>query len=177
MKRIQILGCSGSGKSTLAKRLHLVTKLPLFHLDQYFFNSNWEEPNREEWNQKVKQISEKDHWIIDGNYGSTLERRIEKADTVIFLDFSTIKCLYRVTKRMLINYGKTRSDMAENCPERFDLNFYKYVLTYNSKKKDKIFLLLSKHNKKDKTIVLKNDKEISFFLTKIGVKNILTNKD
>jgi len=40
MKKIIILGCPGSGKSTLAIKLHILTELPLFHLDNLYWNSD-----------------------------------------------------------------------------------------------------------------------------------------
>ena len=70
-----IIGCSGAGKSTLAIRIHQITKLPLIHLDGHFWNSNWVETDKTSWAQKVKEFSLKDAWIIDGNYGGTMDIR------------------------------------------------------------------------------------------------------
>lgn len=52
------------------------------------------------WVKTVKSLADKPKWIIDGNYGRTMDIRIEKADTIIYLDFSTKKCLWRITKRI-----------------------------------------------------------------------------
>ena len=35
---------------------------------------------------RLSKIIENSEWIIDGNYGSTMELRMQKCDTVIFLD-------------------------------------------------------------------------------------------
>ena len=131
MKRIMIIGCCGSGKSTLARRLHLITKLPLYHLDQYYWKKNWTETPKDEWELIVRDLAEKEEWIIDGNYGGTFQPRMDRADTVIYLNYNTVKCLARVTKRVLKYHGKVRPDMPDGCPERFDFEFFHYVATYN----------------------------------------------
>ena len=39
-KKIIIIGCPGSGKSTFARRLHDVTGLPIYHLDNLFWKAD-----------------------------------------------------------------------------------------------------------------------------------------
>ena len=46
--KIAIIGVPGSGKSTLAFKLHKILHIPLFHLDQYFWQPGWQRPDREE---------------------------------------------------------------------------------------------------------------------------------
>ncbi len=41
MKRVMVIGGPGSGKSTLARRLHAISGLPLFHLDQLYWRAGW----------------------------------------------------------------------------------------------------------------------------------------
>ena len=124
MKKIMIIGCGGSGKSTLAKDLHKITGLELIHLDRIFWTPGWKELPREEWIEKNKKIlAEKESWIMDGNYGSTMDMRLEKADTIIFMDTPTQVRLFRVLKRIVKHYGRSRPDMPDNCPEKSVLNF------------------------------------------------------
>ena len=104
--RIMIIGCCGSGKSTLARNIHQRTGLPLFHLDQYFHLPNWQEPSQEDWAATVTDLAKGDQWIIDGNYGGTMDIRLARADAMIFMDFSSIKCLGRVIKRHGNTMGK-----------------------------------------------------------------------
>ncbi len=88
MKKILIIGSGGSGKSTLAVRLGELLQLPVIHLDEHFWQPGWVEPPREEWKTKVDEFCSRDAWIMDGNYGGTLEERITASDTVLFLDRS-----------------------------------------------------------------------------------------
>ena len=119
MKKIIIIGSCGAGKSTLAKQLHQATGVPLIHLDTQYWSAGWVEPTKAAWEQKVKTLVAQPGWIMDGNFGGTMPIRMARADTIIYLDRSRWLCLFRVLRRVAKNYGKTRSDMAAGCPERF----------------------------------------------------------
>ena len=156
MQRILILGCCGAGKSTLARILSEESNLPIIHLDQHYWQPNWVEPSKEEWTAKVKHLITQDRWIMDGNYGGTLDMRIKRADTIIYLDASTFKCLYRVIKRILKYRGSVRPDMPAGCPERFDLSFLHYVLVFNLVRRRSIMNKIALHSG-NKKVLVKND--------------------
>jgi len=113
MKRIMIIGCCGSGKSTIARKLQKIIDLPLYHLDQYYWKPNWTETPKEEWEPIVKDLASKEKWIIDGNYGGTMDLRFERADVIVYMDIPTIKCLVRVIGRIWKYHGEVRPDMPE----------------------------------------------------------------
>lgn len=167
MNRIMIIGCSGSGKSTLARALHGITKLPLIHLDQLFWKSGWIETPDNEWEEINREIVIKPKWILDGNYGRTMDYRLEAADVVIFLDRPTLLCFYRVLKRIIRFYGQNRPDMTSGCNERMDMKFFGYVLGYNKNRRAGIVSKLSKLGAEKKVFVLKTEKEIQYFLENI----------
>ena len=52
---------------------------------------------------------------MDGNYSDSFDIRIPRADTIIYLDYGSISCLYRVLKKKYKILRKTRSDMAKGC--------------------------------------------------------------
>lgn len=167
MKRVMVIGCCGAGKSTLAKQIQQRTKLPLFHLDQLYWKANWEETPEEEWIPKAQEVVDKEEWIIDGNYSGTMDMRLERADTIIFLDRSRWLCLYRVFKRIILNYGRTRADMAEGCKERFNWEFIVYVFHFNDVKRPKIIRRLKGGLKNKKVYVFKKDREVETFLKEL----------
>ncbi len=169
MKRILIIGCSGSGKSTFARALHQKTGIEVLHLDQYYWQPNWVESSKEEWRDTVSDLVQRESWIMEGNYSGTFDLRLPRADTIIFLDFSTLSCLWRVLKRTIRYHGTTRPDMTKNCPERFDLEFFHYILSYNSTRRKGILKILEQL-KNEKTIhIFKNDKEKETFLRSIAL--------
>ena len=111
-ERILVIGPCGSGKSTFSKKLEKILKLPLIHLDKYYHKPNWEEPEKDEWKKKVFSLAQKPFWIMDGNFSASFHIRIPRADTIVYLDYSSIRCFLRVLKRNAMYYGRTRSDMA-----------------------------------------------------------------
>ena len=146
MRRVLIIGNAGSGKSTFAKKLAKTTGLSLVHLDKIYWRGNWEHLTREEFDKALQAELEKEEWIIDGNFNRTLPHRLDYCDTVFFFDLPTITCLWGVTKRVLQSYGKTRSDMGGNCPERFDQQkpaLYKAVMNFNKQHRKAYYDLLA----------------------------------
>ena len=166
MKKILIIGCPGSGKTTFSKKLSEKTKIPLVHLDNIFWCGEWKHITREEFDAKLEAELNKDSWIIDGNYDRTLKKRIEFADTVFFFIFPRSLCLWRATKRVIQNYGKTRDDMGGNCVHRFDRNLfslYKEILSYKKSKSEKYLDLLSQYPNLN-IIIFKKKKDINKFV-------------
>ena len=131
MKRILVIGCGGAGKSTLAKQLGETLSLPVHHLDKLWWKPGWVEESVERFDAELAKILKQDRWIIDGNYNRTLPERLKYADTVIFLDYSPWICLMRALKRIFRWHGRVRPDMGAGCPERLDLEFLRYIWTYN----------------------------------------------
>ena len=163
MKRVVIIGCGGAGKSTLAQELGKRTGLPVIHLDSIFWLPGWVEMNRDEFDRKIRAEMAKEAWIIDGNYNRTMPERIAHCDTIIYLDFPRIVCLYGIFKRLLTNIGKTRPDMGEGCPERIDWEFLKWVWNLNKKNRERNYKLLNEATHAE-TIVLKNRRAVKKFL-------------
>jgi adenylate kinase family enzyme len=134
MKRVLVIGCCGAGKSTLARTLHRKLGWELIHLDQHYWRPGWVEPSPAVWTGQVRELIQRDAWVMDGNYGGTIGMRLQRADTVILLDYSTSRCLFRVIKRTAQYWRKTRPDMAPGCRERLDLGFLHFVYTFRRKK-------------------------------------------
>lgn len=164
MKRILIIGNTGAGKTTFAKALSEKTGLPLVHLDKIFWHGEWEHLSREEFDAALGTELEKHEWIIDGNYDRTLERRLSFADTVFYLDFPTVTCLWGITKRIIKNYGKTREDMGGNCPDSFGKARELYVST----------LAFNRRNRKRYYEMLKNCENAIIFRSRSDIKRYLS---
>ncbi len=164
MNRILILGCCGAGKSTLAVELSKYLKLSIIHLDQHYFGPDWKEPETSEWREKVALLSQGNKWIMDGNYGGTLDIRLQRADTIIYLDQKTWKSLYRVVRRTIKYHGKVRPDLAPGCKERWDINFLFYVLHFNQIKKPSILSRLVALAPEKSIHILKSASDIESFI-------------
>lgn len=158
MKRIMIIGCPGSGKSTFARVLAAKTGLPLHYLDMMYWNPDRTTKPKDEFRAALRETVELTEWIIDGNYGSTLEIRMEACDTVIFLDYPVEVCIAGVEERR----GKPRPDMpwVETEP---DLEFIEFIKKYNEESRPKVIELLEKYKEKN-IIIFKSRAEADEFL-------------
>jgi len=91
-KKIAIVGMVGSGKSYLAKSLGEKLGLPVFHLDCLWNLPNGKYEQDKILEKKIDEIVQSDKWIIDGNYRSSMAKRFENADLVIWLNLPTEIC-------------------------------------------------------------------------------------
>ena len=168
MKKVLIIGSSGAGKSTFSRRLHQTTNLPLIHLDRLYWKPNWVETiDKDEWKQTIENALHGGAWILDGNYSGTLEMRLEKCDTVIFLDLPRLICVYRILKRVAFYRKGSRPDMADGCDEQFDWEFLKIVWNYPTRSKPKVEALLKRFENKKTIFSLRSKKEIEDFFVNL----------
>ena len=158
MKKIIVIGCPGSGKSTVSRALHNKTGIPLYHLDMMYWNADKTTVEKSVFLERLSAVLEKDEWIIDGNYGSTMELRMAVCDTVIFLDYPLDFCLDGIRKRR----GKPRSDMPWIETEE-DAEFLEFIKSYNEQQKPKVLELLKKYSDKN-IIVLESREQADAFL-------------
>ena len=110
---------------------------------------------------RLSDALQKDEWIIDGNYGSTMEKRLEVCDTVIFLDFPKELCIKGVLERR----GKPRSDMPWIETEE-DAEFMEYIKSFNEQQRPQILELLKKYSGKSIVIFNSRDQEEEFINSK-----------
>jgi adenylate kinase family enzyme len=163
-QRILVIGCSGAGKSTLGRALAGRYGLPLIHLDHEYWLPGWGEPRREVWRETVKGLVARDAWVMEGNYSSTFDIRMPRADMIVFLDMPVITCLRGILWRPLRHWGKQRPDMAPGCIERYDWPFVKYVWLFRQKQRPVIVAALERYGKTARLAHLKSRSEARAFL-------------
>jgi adenylate kinase family enzyme len=166
MQRVLIIGPCGAGKSTLARALETKLDLPVSHMDQLNWKPGWVQSSKDEIRERLATIVATDRWLIDGNYGGTLESRLERADTVLYLDYPIRLCVARLMRRIWIYRGRARPDMTDGCPERFDLGFLFYLIRWNSGPRPRTEAKLSGHE--NKVIRLKNPAELSRWMDSLS---------
>jgi adenylate kinase family enzyme len=98
-RRVVVTGMAGAGKSTFSRALSAKTGLPVIVLDFHFWLPGWAEPTEAEWREKQNRLLAGEEWIADGNYHATLDLRLERADTVVFLDLPWWICAWRALVR------------------------------------------------------------------------------
>jgi adenylate kinase family enzyme len=153
-----IIGCPGSGKSTLARTLRDMTGLPLFYLDMLYWNGDRTTVSKENFLERLNEVIAGDRWIIDGNYGSTMEMRMQACDTVIFLDYPVEVCLEGVRQRR----GKPREDIPWVETEE-DQEFLQFIRDYGRDSRPKVLALLEAYTDKQ-TVILHSREEAAEYL-------------
>jgi len=150
MKRIVIIGNSGSGKSTLARQMSEILGIPAIYIDSLRFIEGrpWEEIPKEEFRTKVAAAVTADEWIFEGCSTSTLPQRIERCDTVIFLDFNRFFCLYHAIKRRIQIKKKPRLELPKSCIDKIDKTFLKWILfDYSNRSRPRIIEAINASSK------------------------------
>ncbi|RCJ25755.1 adenylate kinase [Nostoc sp. ATCC 43529] len=129
MKKVAVFGNTGGGKSTLSKKLCQITGLPLHVLDKIQYQSGGVKVPDEDYKHAHEEILVTDRWIIDG-FGcmETLWRRLNQADTLVFVDLPLYVHGWWVTKRFIKGYFKPPEGWPQNSPIlRSSLNSYRVL--------------------------------------------------
>jgi adenylate kinase family enzyme len=168
MRRVLVIGCPGAGKTTLARKLAERSRLPLVHLDFHYWRPGWQLPDSKEWRAQVIALADAPTWIMDGNYSNTYDIRMPRADTLVWLDYPRWICMRRVLLRTLTGYGRTRPDLPESCPERFDIPFFRYVWGFPDKHRPRIVNGIERFGAHLLIARLCSDRDASEFLATVG---------
>lgn len=168
MKRIMIIGGPGSGKSTLARQVGDRLNLSVTHLDAIYWKPGWVFSTPEEVTPKLMALYEQDEWVIEGNYSATWPERLARANGVVFLDTPTFVRFWRVLYRCFQSLGKVRPDMAEGCPEKLDIAFFRFVLGYRLRRRGKAIRFLQSAPDHVDTFHLATPSQTEAFLANLG---------
>lgn len=160
-----LIGPGGAGKSTLAAALGQKTGLPVAHLDSLYWHPGWAPTAREEWRSILEGLIARDAWIVDGNYGGTLDMRLEASDTIILLDLPPWLCMWRLVKRWLRFRGRPRPELKSGCNEHLTLSFLWWVLTYRRQRLPGLLSRLQAEERQGKQVhILRSRQQVARFL-------------
>ena len=155
-KKIAVIGCSGGGKSTFSKQLAEITGIPLYNLDRIYWLPDATHLERPAFIKKQKEIMKTDCWIIDGNYGGTIQYRIRKSELIFFFDMPTEVCIEGVLKRDI-----KREDIA--CELEPDEELINDIKTYPERRRPKVLKLLKRYPDVE-VITFKSHREVDGYL-------------
>lgn len=101
MKRIVVIGTSCTGKTTVAEKIAEILDAPHIELDQYNWLPNWQMRDKEELRNIISELTEKDKWVVDGNYGNVRDIVWSRATHIVWLDFTLPMVFSRALRRTL----------------------------------------------------------------------------
>ena len=159
MKKVLVIGCPGAGKSTFARKLRDLTGLPLYYLDMIWHKPDGTNVSRDFFDDSLKEILNKNQWIIDGNYLRTLGMRLEACDTVFLLDYPLNLCTESIKGRI----GKPREDMPW-IETGYDEEFNREVLAFPSEQLPKIYDMLNNYRNEKNVIIFSSRDEASDYI-------------
>ena len=142
-KRILVLGSSGSGKTTLTRQLSKILDIEPIHLDACFWQPGWISTPQPLWRQRVEQLVERDAWIMDGTYESTLDIRLPAAEALVILVESRWRCLWRIIQRRWTVDDRVRTDAPPG--QKVDRAFLRYVWQYPTITEPMVWDLIRKY--------------------------------
>jgi adenylate kinase family enzyme len=152
MERVAIIGRGASGKSTLAVRLGEITGLPVIQLDKIFWQPGLSATPRDHWTAIQERLVAEERWIMDGDLGpyDVVEIRLRAADTILFLDFSLLRCVWRAIRR-----SRERGD------------FWQWLLTYHWQMRPILMEAIAKRAANADLHVFRNPEALRGFVAKV----------
>lgn len=164
LQKVIVIGSPGAGKSTFSRRLRDITGLPLFYLDMIWHKPDRTNISREELIAEQKKIMESPAWIIDGNYLSTLELRLENCGTIFLLDYPLDICLAGAKARI----GTKREDIPW-VESEFDAEFRQWILDFPKDQLPVIYRLLEKYGQSRKVHIFRSREAAENYLERIDI--------
>jgi len=102
MTRIAVLGNVGAGKSTICSELGRALKIPVYPLDRLGEEARQAREPKEEFARRHDELIRRGRWIIEG-FGSweSMEKRLDAADTIIFVDHPVwVNCWWALKRQL-----------------------------------------------------------------------------
>jgi adenylate kinase family enzyme len=166
VRKVLVIGNGGAGKSTFAIRLGAITRTPVIHLDAHYWGPGWTAKPPEQWKALVKELLDRESWIMDGNYNGTMAERMAAADTVLYFDMPRLTCLAGVLAR---RFSHNRADRIPGCRDKVDLEFVKWIWTYPRKVRPRVMQLLHDRCASKDVVVFHSRREADAYLKRQGV--------
>jgi adenylate kinase family enzyme len=117
VRRIAVIGNGGGGKTRLARALGQHLGIPVHEVDEVQWLPGWRRAPLDEVAHTLDAWTADDHWIIDG-FGPwpVIDRRMTRADTIVYVDFPFRTHLWWAAKRQFVSLVRRRAWGGQSAP-------------------------------------------------------------
>jgi len=146
-----VIGCGGAGKTTVARAVALHTGLPLIQADPIVYADGHSPRPESEWQPELNACADREAWVIDAMKLSLLEHRVQRSDTVVFVDVPRRWCFLGVAQRDGLGVFRNHE-------------FMRWIWAFPRKARPRIYELLERHGGDTRVVVLRSRREVRRFL-------------
>jgi len=146
VRRVAV-GCGGAGKTTVARALALHTGLPLVQADPIVYADGHTARKESEWQPELNAHADRDAWVMDAMKLSLLEHRLQRADTVVFVDVARRWCFLGIVQRDGVRALRNHE-------------FMHWIWDFPRKARPRIYELLERCGGDTRIVVLRNRREV-----------------
>ncbi|MBY5533127.1 AAA family ATPase [Rhizobium leguminosarum] len=168
-RRILVIGCSGGGKSTLSLKIARRFGLSYISLDRdVFWLPGWVVRDRVEQRTIIASRILEERWIMDGTNPSSLDIRLPRTDFVVWVRMPRLVCIWGAISRWAKWVGRTRPEMAPGCIEKVDLEFLRFIWTFEEKFAPRLVAGIAAHGPEVPVLQLKSRAQMRGLLDLLG---------
>ena len=164
-----MIGPAGAGKSTLASELGERLGIPVLHLDQVYWRPGWVRTPTVEWEAFQREALADPAWVVDAQHDDMLPDWLEAADTVVFLDASPFRCLWRAGRRRL-HRGEVEG-VPQGSPrgraDRSLANFVRGQWHYRRRLRRDVLAELAESRNGREVVVVRRERDRKTFLRRV----------
>ena len=166
MRRIAIIGNGGGGKSTLARALGERLGIRVHEVDNVQWLAGWRRAPLDEVAYTLEAWAAEDSWIIDG-FGPwpVIDRRMGRADTIVYIDLPFRTHLWWAAKRQVVSLVRHRAWAGQSAPPSSLLLFC--TLRRVHAMRSDLLELVTKSGRDKKLVHLRSSREMARWLGEV----------
>jgi adenylate kinase family enzyme len=169
VRRIAVIGPVGAGKSRLADELGRLLGIRVIHLDTLFWKPGWVPTPLDEFEAMQRRRLAAESWVVDAQFDDILPDWLHAADTVVFVDTSPLRCLWRVSRRRLARQESVGTPAGTE-PARFHRALVKFLRNqwrYRRTVRRELLDELARERDGRRVVVLRRGSDASAFLSDV----------
>jgi len=166
VRRIAVIGNGGGGKSKLARALGRHLRISVHEVDEVQFLPGWRRAPLDEVAHTLEAWAADDSWIIDG-FGPwpVIDRRMSRADTIVYVDFPFRTHLWWAAKRQVVSLVQRRAWAGQSAPPS-SLLLFRTLRRVHAMRPD-LLELVTKSGRSAKLVHLRSPREMARWLSEV----------